>query len=90
MLVEAISAGIPVVATYFPHAIELLRDGTGLLVPHENVPAMAEALSTLLSHAGDAEPVHAIAMHKTEDTGWPAVAEQYRLLANQMLAVRVA
>ena len=36
VLVEAIASGTPVVATRFPHAIELLEEGSGILVPHED------------------------------------------------------
>lgn len=43
-LVEAIAAGRPVIATAFAHASDLLRDGAGLLVPHRNPVAMAEAI----------------------------------------------
>ena len=34
VLVEAIAAGRPVVATAFPHAVELLSSGAGMVVPH--------------------------------------------------------
>jgi glycosyltransferase involved in cell wall biosynthesis len=43
-LVESIAAGRPVIATGYLHAAELLRDGAGLLVPHRNSVAMAEAI----------------------------------------------
>src|SRR4030095_10620142 len=33
VLVEAVAAGKPVVATAFPHAVELLGSGAGLVVP---------------------------------------------------------
>ena len=34
VLIEAVAAGKPVVATQFPHAREMLAGGAGLLVPH--------------------------------------------------------
>ncbi len=34
VLIEAVAAGKPVVATRFPHAVELLGDGAGIVVPH--------------------------------------------------------
>ncbi|MDI1289709.1 MAG: glycosyltransferase [bacterium] len=43
-LVASIAAGRPVIATRFPHAAELLGDGAGLLVPHRNPAALAEAI----------------------------------------------
>ncbi|MBW2305858.1 MAG: glycosyltransferase family 4 protein [Deltaproteobacteria bacterium] len=49
-LVEAMSAGKPVVATTVGGIPEVVEDGvTGLLVPPENTSALAEALKTLLS-----------------------------------------
>ena len=39
VLIEAVAAGVPVVATRFPHAVELLTDGPGLLVPHQDPAA---------------------------------------------------
>jgi glycosyltransferase involved in cell wall biosynthesis len=44
VLVDAIAAGRPVVATAFPHAIELLSSGAGLVVDHDDPDAMARAL----------------------------------------------
>ena len=46
MLIEAVAAGKPVVATRFPHAVELLGDGAGILVPQQDPAAMAAALRT--------------------------------------------
>ena len=36
VLVEAIASGRPVVSTAFPHAVELLAEGSGIVVPHED------------------------------------------------------
>ncbi len=44
VLVDAIAAGRPVVATAFPHAVELLSSGAGLVVDHDDPDAMALAL----------------------------------------------
>ena len=49
VLIEAVGALKPVIATRFPHAIELLGDGAGLLVPQKNPAAIAAALRTLLT-----------------------------------------
>jgi len=44
VLTEAIGAGKPVVATTFPHAIDVLASGAGIVVPPEDPTAMATAI----------------------------------------------
>ena len=44
VLVDAIASGRPVVATAFPHAIELLASGAGIVVGHDDPDALASAL----------------------------------------------
>jgi len=51
-LLEAMSYGVPVVGTRVGGMVELLDDGSGLLVPPADAHALAAALETL---AGDAE-----------------------------------
>ena len=55
VLIEAVAAGRPVVSTAFPHAIELLADGTGILVPQRDPAALEAALRRVLSEPGLAE-----------------------------------
>lgn len=85
VLVEAVAAGKPVVATAFPHAIELLGDGTGSIVAHESPVAIAEAVRSELARA---------ATHRRPavdvGTTWPAVAQLYRELAESLIATPVA
>lgn len=49
VLVDAITAGVPVVATGFPHAEELLADGAGIVVPYRDPEALAEAIHLVMS-----------------------------------------
>jgi polysaccharide biosynthesis protein PslF len=44
VLVEAIAARRPVVATCFPHAVEMLSNGCGLVVPYQDSAATSRAL----------------------------------------------
>ena len=55
VLIEAVAAGRPVVSTAFPHAIELLGDGTGLVVPQRDPSALEAALRRVLSEPDLAE-----------------------------------
>ena len=41
VLVDAIAAGRPVIATAFPHAVELLASGAGIVVDHDDPDALA-------------------------------------------------
>ncbi|GAA3343537.1 glycosyltransferase [Amorphoplanes nipponensis] len=76
VLIEAVAAGVPVVATAFPHAVELLTDGPGLLVPHRNPRALATAIRKVL-----AQPALARTTGDAATLGWPAVAARYEALA---------
>ena len=40
VLVDAIAAGRPVIATAFPHAVELLSSGAGIVVDHDDPDAL--------------------------------------------------
>ena len=84
VLVEAVAAGVPVVATAFPHAIELLTEGegTGATVPHDDLAAMTDALHAILATRGTTDRIPA----GRGGTGliWPEVGERYRALARRL------
>lgn len=86
VLIEAVGADVPVVATEFPHAVELLADGPGLLVPHQDPEAMAAAINHLLAEPGLAGRLTGLAGGPT--LRWPAVAARYQALAKGLLADR--
>ena len=52
VLVDAIAAGRPVVATAFPHAVELLASGAGIVVDHDDPDALVVALRRILTEPG--------------------------------------
>ncbi|MEV6342495.1 glycosyltransferase [Actinoplanes sp. NPDC051851] len=84
VLIEAVGAGVPVVATEFPHAVELLADGPGLLVPHQDPEAMAVAIRHVLAEPGLPGRLTGLAGGPT--LRWPAVAARYQALAGRLLA----
>jgi glycosyltransferase involved in cell wall biosynthesis len=88
VLVEALAAGKPVIATGFPHAVELLRGGVGLIVPHRDPVAMAAALRRVLTEPGLAARMGAAAAAMAPQLLWPAVAERYRVLARGLVEAR--
>ena len=87
VLIEAVAAGVPVVATGFPHAVELLGRGAGMIARHQDPLSMAEAIRTILGAEATAQRMHDAALRDTQDASWPAVAEQYRALADRMVAI---
>jgi glycosyltransferase involved in cell wall biosynthesis len=85
VLGEAVAAGKPVVATAFPHAVELLSSGAGLLVPQQDGAAMGEALYRVLTEPGQAQRMRTEAERIAPTLRWSTVADQYRALAIGLL-----
>jgi glycosyltransferase involved in cell wall biosynthesis len=81
VLVEAVAAGKPVVATDFPHAVEMLGTGAGALVPHSDPEAMAMSLRALLTEPGVAARMAQVATSIGATLHWPVVAEKYESIA---------
>jgi glycosyltransferase involved in cell wall biosynthesis len=82
VLIEAVVAGKPVVSTAFPHAVELLSDGAGLLVPRQDPEALAAALRRVLVEPGRAQAMSDKATLLAPTLLWPTVAQHYRDLAD--------
>ena len=77
VLVEAIASAKPVVATAFPHAVELLGEGSGIVVPHEDSEAMAKALRVSLTDRPRAAQAAGIAGRQAASLTWEHVARCY-------------
>jgi glycosyltransferase involved in cell wall biosynthesis len=90
VLIEAVVALKPVIATRFPHAVELLSDGAGFLVPQKNFGAIADALRTLLTHGDVAAGMTRAAAATAAGLLWPTVADRYLDLAGRLISARVA
>jgi glycosyltransferase involved in cell wall biosynthesis len=90
VLIEAVAAGRPVVSTAFPHAVELLGDGTGLVVPQGDSAALEAALRRVLSEPGLADAMAARASSKAPELFWSAVAAQYRGIADRLVTAALA
>ena len=85
VLTEAVAAGKPVVSTRFPHAVELLSSGAGVLVPQRDPDAIGQALRRVLTEPELADSMAAAARGLAATILWPAVAEQYCELASDLL-----
>ncbi|HOZ60216.1 MAG TPA: glycosyltransferase, partial [Nakamurella multipartita] len=86
VLIEAVAAGKPVVATRFPHAVELLSGGAGIVVPHRDPVSIAEGLRRVITSPELAASMSRAAVAAAPDLRWSAVAKQYRFLAAQLIA----
>jgi glycosyltransferase involved in cell wall biosynthesis len=79
-LVEALVGQVPVVATPFPHAVELLSTGAGLLVEYDDSASIAAALRKILTNRGTAATATSALERLAADLSWPGVARKYESL----------
>jgi glycosyltransferase involved in cell wall biosynthesis len=90
VLVEAVAAGKLVIATRFPHSIELLSHGGGVLVGHQHPAQIAGAIRAALADPARAREAQAAARESARVNSWTAVAERYQALASELSRVSVA
>ena len=90
VLIEALAAGKPVVATEFPHAQEVLAGGAGLLVPHRDPEAIAAALRSVITRGDVMTRMAAAASATAPQLLWPVIADQYRELTGRLIMAGVA
>lgn len=75
-VIEAMALGLPVVSTAVGGIPVLLEDQrTGLLVPANNSPAMANAVEYLLSHPENAKQISISARQEVEKFDWNSVKD---------------
>lgn len=86
VLVEAVSSRTPVVATRFPHAVELLSGGAGVLVDHQDPVAMADAIRLVLGDRSVASRMASAAGIAAAPLAWASVARRYRALAADVVS----
>jgi glycosyltransferase involved in cell wall biosynthesis len=90
VLVEAIAAGKPVIATAFPHAIELLGTDAGIVVPHGDSIAMSAALRKVFTDPALAASMAVEARQIGSTLHWPIIARRYHHMATKLVARRQA
>jgi glycosyltransferase involved in cell wall biosynthesis len=89
VLVDAVACGRPVVATAFPHAIELLSGGAGIVVPQRDPAALADVVRGLIDHPEHLEQMAAACRRVAPELSWPVVAGRYDELATSLLGAGV-
>jgi len=85
VLVDAVASGRPVVATAFPHAIELLGSGAGIVVPQRDASALADVVRSVVDHPELLARMAAECRRLAPDLSWPAVARRYDALAGSLV-----
>ena len=90
VLVDAVASGRPVVATAFPHALELLCGGAGIVVNHGDPDALGTALRQVLTEPRLAGSMAAEARLLAPEMEWSVVAGAYIRLAQRILSERNA
>jgi glycosyltransferase involved in cell wall biosynthesis len=88
VLAEAVAARIPVVSTGFPHAIELLSHGAGVVVPHRDPAAIAAGVTEVLRRSRSGSIAGGTTTAET--TSWSTVGRSYIALVGSLLAERAA
>lgn len=84
VLVEALAAGGPVIATRFPHARELLANGTGLLVNRRDPGQLAEAIRAIASEPARTRVMRDASIAASRNFLWHRVADDYLTLADEL------
>lgn len=77
VLVEAIAAAKPVIATEFPHAVELLAGGGGVTVPHGEPAALSAALRYLLNDPQLTMQMAREARLLADGWYWPTIGQRF-------------
>lgn len=90
VLVDAVSAGRPVIATQFPHAVELLNKGAGLVVPHRDSVSIAHAIRQVASDEQLLKEMAAATWPLADEHRWVSVAARYVDVAVQVFATEGA
>jgi glycosyltransferase involved in cell wall biosynthesis len=90
VLVDSIASGRPIVATAFPHAVEMLGSGAGTVVAHDDPDALVSALHRLLTDPRVAGSMASQSRELAPTMAWPTVANTYVELAQRLLGARLA
>ena len=85
VLIEAVTAHRPVIATAFAHAVELLASGAGIVVDHDDPSALGAAIRLVLCEPAQAASMVTRAAELAPDLLWSAVAARYRALADDLV-----
>lgn len=84
VLVEALAAGKPVVATAFPHAVELSRTGAVAVVDHESPEQCARTIKRILNRPALQTMMETAAEIEGSRYDWATVGRQFVAVAEEV------
>lgn len=84
VLAEAIAASKPVIATRFPHAVELLSGGAGITTLHGDHRGMAEAIRMVLTDHDARTNMGREARYLADGWFWPSIGRRFEDLMIDM------
>lgn len=87
VLVDAVSARRPVIATAFPHAAELVTPDIGIVVPHQDPVSMAGAIRSIAGNPGLVESMALATEPIAREHQWTSVAARYADICGQIARV---
>ncbi|MES2811071.1 MAG: glycosyltransferase [Bacteroidota bacterium] len=76
----AISCGCPIISTPIPHALEVLKDNTGIIIDFENSDQLAEQVIRLLQNETLQQRISANGLHKMAPNAWENSAISHAML----------
>ena len=80
----AISCGCPIISTPIPHALEVLNDGTGIIIDFENAQQLAQQVNILLDDEELRKNISSNGIHKLAPTAWENSAIAHAILFEEI------
>ena len=84
VVAEALAAGVPVLVSEMVGAKELVTEGTGWIVPVDDVPALAERMLWCARHAGEVRSLRDACRRAAEAATWPAYHQRLAALLRSL------
>ena len=89
-LAYSYAMGTPVVSTPYRHAVELLANGRGLLVPFADPEALAAGITGLLTDPTRLDAIRSAARQAGRETAWPRIGARYLELFDDVVSAAPA
>jgi glycosyltransferase involved in cell wall biosynthesis len=86
VLVDALAARRPVIATAFPHAVELLEENAGVVVPHRDPVSLASAIRRVVKSESKIFEMYDATADIAREHRWTSVAARYLEFGSQLVS----